>query len=113
MGGCHNRPAPGSWSPGRKRQALSDPTFLRDEAVDGTSPIHSFIVKVQLHPIPGQTDGFRWRAQIAHVPSGRRRYVQRWDEVIFFILEYLQPSGTKLDLAWRFRRWLYQWPRQR
>lgn len=82
--------------------------FLQEEPEHDTACIQSFIVKIELHPLPGEPDARPWHAQIAHVPSGRSRYVRRWDEVIFFILDFLQHSGVRLDLGWRIRHWLYR-----
>ena len=47
------------------------------------------------------------------MPSGMRRYLQRWDDLILFIFDVLQPVGAELDLGWRIRYWLRQAARRR
>ena len=92
---------------------MLDQLPAEEELADEAAPIHSFIVKVLLDPIPGKSGRFKWRAQVAHVPSGRQRYVPTWDELIYFILDFLDAAGAEFNLGWRLRYWLNRRPGRR
>ncbi len=56
---------------------------------------HSFIVKVWLEETVEEAGKATWRGHITHVPSGKRCYLKSMDEIVAFILPYLEELGAK------------------
>jgi hypothetical protein len=73
--------------------------------------IHSFIIKIWLEG--GAQQGVRpaWRGQITHVPGGEHCYLRGLGQIAQFIVPYLQESGIKPRMWWRFRQCLNRWKR--
>lgn len=69
---------------------------------------HSFIIKIWLEETPEETERVVWRGHITHVPSGERRYLKECDDVVFFILPYLEQMGVQLSGCQRVQRWFHQ-----
>jgi hypothetical protein len=69
---------------------------------------HAFIVRVWLEETAEEAGRAMWRGHVTHVPSGARRYVKDLDEVVAFIVPYLQELGVRVALFWRVRAWLKQ-----
>lgn len=67
---------------------------------------HSFIVRIWLEETAEETGRALWRGKVTHVPSGARRYVKDLDEIVAFIVLYLQELGVQVALFWRVRGWL-------
>ncbi len=57
---------------------------------------HSFIVRFWLEPREIRDAMPIWRGMIKHVPSGRRLYLENFDEVVPFIESHLNSAGVKL-----------------
>jgi hypothetical protein len=55
----------------------------------------SFIIKVWLEEITGETGHTVWRGHVTHVPSGKRRYIQDLNAISLFIEPYLEKMGTR------------------
>lgn len=72
----------------------------------------SFVVRIWLEEGPASGRAF-WRGHITHVPSGRRRYIQRLSDITEFIAPYLEAMGVRLGVGWSTRRWLAQLARAR
>ena len=74
------------------------------------SKVHSFIVKLWLEDAGDEKGSAGWRGHITHVPSGKRRYLQRLDDILVFVKPYVP------ELGWmhgsRDRRWLKSWGRK-
>lgn len=70
---------------------------------------HSFIIKVWLEEPAEAADLAVWRGHITHVPSGERRYLKNPNEIIDFIVPYLEAMGVKLGMRWRMKQWLKGW----
>jgi len=80
---------------------------------------HSFIVKIWREEIDEATEVAIWRGHVTHVPSGERRYLQDLDDLVTFIIPYLEKmevkaagaikvaGATKLTFFWQ-SRWGYQ-----
>lgn len=54
------------------------------------SSTHSFVIRIWLEETLQETPWPTWRGHITHVPSGRRRYLQDLNELIAFILPYIE-----------------------
>lgn len=72
------------------------------------SNTHSFIIKIWLEETAEEASRATWRGNITHVPSGERRYVEDLDEIIVFIMPYLDRMGVKFGVQWWVRQWLKQ-----
>jgi hypothetical protein len=72
------------------------------------SNTHPFIIKIWLEESAGVAGRARWRGHITHVPSGERRYMEDVDEIVAFIVPYLESMGVEMGLRWRILRWLKQ-----
>ena len=51
---------------------------------------------------------FRWHGYITHVYTGERRYVQNLDDIVIFIMSYLERNGVRLNTGWRLWRLLHR-----
>jgi len=71
-----------------------------------TSDPQSFIIKIWLEETAAEAGRVTWRGHITHVPSGQRSYVQDLDDIVTFMIPYLEEMGVKFDLRWRAKRWL-------
>jgi hypothetical protein len=69
---------------------------------------YSFIIKIWFEETAEETGRVVWRGHITHVPSGKRQYLKNLDEILIFIVPYLEDMGTKLTFSWRLRQWLKQ-----
>lgn len=58
--------------------------------------IHSFIIKMWLEEVSEESSRATWRGHITHVPSGARRYLQDLNEIIAFIMPYLETDGQQV-----------------
>ncbi|HEX5703532.1 MAG TPA: hypothetical protein VFX97_10075 [Pyrinomonadaceae bacterium] len=74
------------------------------------SKVHSFIVKLWLEVPNDRKRPPSWRGQVTHVPSGKRRYLQRLQDIVTFVGTYVP------ELNWmhgsRDRRWFRSWRRK-
>ena len=57
-------------------------------------PTHSFIVKIWLEETAEEAGQALWRGHVTHVPSGERRYLQDLNEIVAFIVPYLEAMGA-------------------
>ena len=73
------------------------------------SKTHPFIIKLWLEETAEETSRATWRGHITHVPSGERRYLQELDEIITFIIPYLEQMGVETQRPRKVKRWLTQW----
>ena len=55
---------------------------------------HPFILKIWLEEGPEENEPAKWRGYIIHVPSGARRYIDNLDDVLNFIIPYLERMGV-------------------
>jgi len=67
---------------------------------------HSFIVKIWLEEVADESGDVTWRGHITHVPSGARRYLRNLDDIVDFILTYVEAIGVRPGRLMRLRRWL-------
>lgn len=72
---------------------------------------HSFIVRIWREQTGERPDQGIWRGHITHVPSGRRRYLRSLDDIVVFIIDYIEPMNVKIALRWRLWRRLRRWAR--
>ena len=70
------------------------------------SDTQSFIVRVWVEDRAEGAGQRKWRGQITHVSSDKRRYVKNLNEIPDFIAPYLEAMGIKPGMRWRLRRWL-------
>lgn len=69
------------------------------------STTHSFIIKISIEKIAGETDQARWYGYLTHVPSEERRYFKDLFEILDFITPYLESAHVRLGAY----HWLSQW----
>ena len=55
-----------------------------------------FFVRIWLEEGANGAHPATWRGHITHVPSGTRRYLQDLDEIVTFIMPYLEAIGIQL-----------------
>jgi hypothetical protein len=67
---------------------------------------HVFIVRIwrEAREIEGRLP--EWRGMIESVQNGERRYVRNLNDVIAFIVPYLDRMGVRLDSGGKVRNWL-------
>ena len=68
---------------------------------------HSFIVRIWWEPREIEGASAEWRGLIEHVASGKQHYCQDLEEIIAFIIPYLQEMDAKLNTSWWLRQWLW------
>lgn len=60
--------------------------------------VHSFIVKFWLEKTGDETNLIGWHGHITHVPSGKRSYIRKLDDILKFIKPYLElADGDDLE----------------
>jgi hypothetical protein len=69
----------------------------------------SFVIKIWLEETAEEAGQATWRGHITHIPSGVRRYLKGLEDIIVFIVPYLEQVGVKFGLGWRVSRWLMRW----
>jgi hypothetical protein len=69
---------------------------------------HAFVVRIWLEEVSASGRAL-WRGHITHVPSGRRRYVQRLGDITTFIAPYVDAMGARIGVRWKIQRRLQQW----
>lgn len=75
---------------------------------------HSFVVRVWREETTEPGDHVIWRGHITHVSTHQKRYLQDLEEIIFFMLPYLQQMGVEVSWTWRIWQWWHrQWHKQR
>ncbi len=72
---------------------------------------HPFIVKIWLEETAEEAGRATWRGYIIHIPSGKQRYLQDLDDILIFIVPYLEEMGVQLKKGWWGRQWLKLWKR--
>jgi hypothetical protein len=77
------------------------------ESIEATS--HPFVVRIWLEENAREARGARWRGHITHVPSGERQYLAKLDDIVQFMVPYLEEMGVRVSLARRAREWLRSW----
>jgi hypothetical protein len=73
------------------------------------SHTHSFIIRIWIEELNDEGDQKAWRGHITHVPSGKRRYMKDFDDILAFILPYTELNNSNLSaLLLRVNQWLKQ-----
>lgn len=73
------------------------------------SNTHSFIIRIWLEELNDEHGQQAWRGHITHVPSGTRRYMKEFDDILAFILSYADSNDSNLSaLLLRVNQWLKQ-----
>jgi hypothetical protein len=70
------------------------------------SHTHSFIVKIWLEETLEEDGRAIWRGYITHVPGGERRYLKRLNDILIFIMPFLNQMGVRSSLLGRMQQWL-------
>ena len=70
---------------------------------------HSFIVRFWLERTRSNGVAPEWRGVVEHVQNGRRRYFRNPDDIIAFILPYLEKfrirTSRTISISERWRTW--------
>jgi hypothetical protein len=67
---------------------------------------HSFVVKIWLEETLEESGRAVWRGHITHVMSSQRAHFQGFDEMVLFVLPYMDEMGIRLGAGWRLWRFL-------
>ncbi len=78
----------------------SDTPFL---SRDIEPEAQSFVIKLWLEAQEDRHHKRSWRGYISHVPSNKRHYVKRLDEISDFVAEHLIKEGVDLGWWWKLR----------
>jgi len=73
---------------------------------DSELSTQSFILKIWLEESSREADGAIWRGYVTHVQTGKRRYIRSLEEIVTFILPFLEQMGVAVPRRWRLERWL-------
>ena len=68
--------------------------------ISSESMIQSFVIKISVEETADETGQTLWRGHITHIPSRRRVYIKELNDVIHFIVPYLEKMGIELDQEW-------------
>ncbi|MBV9788457.1 MAG: hypothetical protein JOZ51_09810 [Chloroflexi bacterium] len=70
---------------------------------------HSFIIRIWREQTDERSDRAIWRGYIRHVPSRQQRYLRSFEDIVFFIIDHVEPMNVHIGLAWRvWRRLRYR-----
>ncbi len=58
---------------------------------------HSFIVRIWIEETAEEAGRVTWRGHITHVPSRKRQYLHKLEQLIQFITPYLDDLGVEDD----------------
>ena len=67
------------------------------------SKVQSFIVKLWLEDQGEKTGSGKWHGYVTHVPSGERRYLKEFQDIVVFIKSYIGNGNT--TFVSQVRRW--------
>lgn len=70
---------------------------------------HAFIVRVWRERREIETVVPDWRGMVEHVGSGERRYVKDLDDIVAFIVPYLEELGVRFSIRSQVKRWVRRW----
>ena len=73
---------------------------------------HSFIVKIWRESLVQEGRRVTWRGHITHVPSGERRYLRDLNDLVAFIVPYLERMGVHSIGHGRVWHWVHGWKRR-
>lgn len=65
-----------------------------------------FMVKIWVEERADGKTKAKWRGYITHIPSSARQYVEDLNEIIQFILPYLEQMGIRPDFGWQIVNWM-------
>jgi hypothetical protein len=65
-----------------------------------------FIIRIWREPREIEGAQPEWRGVIESAYDDQRRYLKSLDEIITFILPYLDKMGVKVDMDGRLKQWL-------
>jgi len=65
-----------------------------------------FMVKIWVEERADGKTKAKWRGYITHIPSGARQYVEDLNEIIQFILPYLEQMGVRPGFSWQTVDWM-------
>ena len=65
-----------------------------------------FIVRIWNEPREVERSKPEWRGMVEHVRSGQQRYFKHLDELLVFMLSYVEGMGVKVNWRWQLRHWL-------
>ncbi|MFN0148888.1 MAG: hypothetical protein ACKVT1_20480 [Dehalococcoidia bacterium] len=65
---------------------------------------HAFVVRLWIEET-GRRGGTTWRGHITHVASQEKRYLREIDDLVLFVMPYLQRVGVRFNRCWRARQW--------
>jgi hypothetical protein len=57
----------------------------------------SFIVKIWIEELSGETGRPSWRGHVTHIPGGQRKHFEELEEIIGFMIPYLQAMGIVIE----------------
>lgn len=67
---------------------------------------HAFVVRIWLEETREEAGKAIWRGHVTHVLSGERRYLKDLDDILAFIVPYLDQMGVEMGVRWRMKQWL-------
>ena len=62
---------------------------------------HVFVVKIWLEEDSTSSGKSKWRGHITYVPTGQRRYIEDFFDIICFIIPYLEKMSAHVGWLWR------------
>ena len=70
------------------------------------SKTQSFIIKVWIEETAVESGSAVWRGHITHVPTGKRKYLKKSNEILNFINPYLDGMGVTPSIFRRVKKCL-------
>lgn len=70
---------------------------------------HAFIIRIWCEPREIEGASSKWRGVIEHVLTGERYYFQNLDDILTFLVFYLEQMNVRVELWWRVQLWLRRW----
>ncbi|MCB9076744.1 MAG: hypothetical protein H6631_04080 [Anaerolineaceae bacterium] len=65
-----------------------------------------FIIRIWYEPREIEGAPPQWRGSIESTQEGDRQYIKSLDEIVNFILPYLEKMGVEVEMDWWFQQWL-------
>ena len=60
------------------------------------SSIQSFVIRVWVEERAESSDSLPWRGHITHVPTGAKQYLKDLDDILAFMVPYMNEMGVNV-----------------
>jgi hypothetical protein len=71
--------------------------------------IHVFTLRIWREPREVRSAKPKWRGVIIHLATGEKKYFESLDEILTFIVPFIEDMGVRADQVNEPAKWFDQW----